>query len=397
MRYIVLSIGIPGSGKSTFINESSLAYHVISRDKIKETFFGSVMDNGILTRNNHVKSKTYDMTDTNKIYNMALHNRMYRGDFIVLDETNCILDKVKNLLSLCSVCQYTPLFIDFDIDLQQALIRNNSRQGNISYVPPKVIENMNESKKEVLDYLKKSGYKVHNKNEFYNGDSVISYISQEIFDKNLVLNAKINTYFDKVYVIGDIQGCYDKLKAFMDEHYNKDNFYIFTGDYTDRGNKNKETLQYVAKLAKENNTQFLLGNHERYVTQWLAQPNKLTNHRQFNDVTLKEIEDIDKNQLKSFYKKCLDFIELDKNGVKYIISHGGVSNTFIYSNVVKIPSDYYWKGLGEYDDNTSLTLQTKDVIIHGHRNKHNNPIQFGNVVNLEQKIEFDGELGYYII
>jgi predicted MPP superfamily phosphohydrolase len=183
----------------------------------------------------------------------------------------------------------------------------------------------------------------------------------------------------------------------MDEHYNHDNFYIFTGDYTDRGDKNKETLQYLCKLAKANNTQFLLGNHEGYVAQWLSNPNKPTNHKQFNEVTLKEIETIDKNQLKSFYKKCLDFIELERNGTKYIISHGGVTKTFIHSNVVKIPSDYYWRGEGEYDDDTSLTLQTNDVIIHGHRNKHNNPVKVNNVINLEQKIEFDGFLAYYII
>lgn len=397
MKFIILPLGIPTSGKTTFINESSLSHHVISRDKIKEMFFGSTVEDGNITRSRYSSNKTYTMNSTKKIYSMALNNRMQKGDLIVLDETNCILDKVKNILFLCSAYQYTPLFIDFDIDLPQALMRNSARQGTISYAPPEIIVNMYESKKEVLSYLNKSGYTIHNKNEFYNGDAVISYLSQEVFDKNLELNAKINTYFDKVYVIGDIQGCYDKLKSFMDEHYNPDNFYIFTGDYTDRGDKNKETIQYLCKLAKANNTQFLLGNHEGYVMQWLSQSNKPTNHKQFNDVTLKEIENIDKNQLKSFYKKCLDFIRLERNGKTYIISHGGVTKTFLEGNVVTVPSDYYWRGEGEYDDNTSLTLQTKDVIIHGHRNKHHNPIQVGNVVNLECRIEFGGELGYYII
>lgn len=360
-------------------------------------FFGSEVENGILTRRRYSSDRTHDMVNTKKIYANALRNRMSLGDFIVLDETNCFLEKVKNILSLCSAYQYTPMFIDFDVDLQQALIRNNARQGTIGYVPPDIILNMHESKKEVMEYLKKSGYPIHNRRNFYNGDAVISYLSQEIFDKNLALNAKINTYFDKIYVIGDIQGCYDKLKAFMDEHYNPDNFYIFTGDYTDRGDKNKETLQYLCKLAKANNTQFLLGNHESYVAEWLSNPNKPTNHKQFNEVTVKEIETIDKNQLKSFYKKCLDFIRLERNGKTYIISHGGITKTFLEGNVVTIPSDYYWRGEGNYDDNTSLTLQTKDVIIHGHRNKHNNPIQVGNVVNLECRIEFGGELGYYVI
>lgn len=395
MRYIICMVGTPGAGKSTFINESSLSNHVLSRDKIKEMFFGTEVENGNLTRRRFSKYKTHKMVNTKKLYSIALRNRMTVGDLIVLDETFWHLDNVKSILSLCSAYQYTPLFIDFDVDLPTALERNNFRKGTVGYVPESVILDMVVGKMEVLNYLNKSGYTVHNRNKFYNGDKVISYLSQQVFDNNMKLCLRINDY-EKVYVIGDIQGCYDKLKVFMDEHYNKDNFYIFTGDYTDRGEKNKETLTYLCKLSKANNTQFLMGNHEVYVMSYCA--GQESNHKQFNEVTKDEIKSIDKNQLKAFYKRCVDFIHLNRNGKNYIISHGGVNKTFIYEDVVKVPSDYFWYGIGEHEDNTSLTLAKEDaIIIHGHRNNHNNPIRVGNVINLEQKIEFGRELGYYVI
>ena len=43
--------------------------------------------------------------------------------------------------------------------------------------------------------------------------------------------------YKKVHVIGDIHGCYTALKEYFDTNggFKSDEYYIFTGDYIDRG------------------------------------------------------------------------------------------------------------------------------------------------------------------
>jgi predicted kinase len=183
MKFITIITGIPSSGKSTFINNSLLSHHVISRDKIKEMFFGTTIENGTMVRDNHSMDKSHNNTNSKKIYSTILRNRMVKGDFIVLDETNCIISNIQNLLNLCSCYQYEPLFIDFYIPLEEAISRNNNRKGTIGYVPEHVIEDFYEKQKEVIAYLKKNKHKIYDKGEFKDGNDVFDVLNKIIQDK----------------------------------------------------------------------------------------------------------------------------------------------------------------------------------------------------------------------
>jgi serine/threonine protein phosphatase 1 len=76
----------------------------------------------------------------------------------------------------------------------------------------------------------------------------------------------------KIFAIGDIHGCLDKLEELIEKipaDSQKDQL-VFLGDYIDRGKYSREVVDYVINL--KNNFQnliFLLGNHERMFLNYL--------------------------------------------------------------------------------------------------------------------------------
>ncbi len=70
---------------------------------------------------------------------------------------------------------------------------------------------------------------------------------------------------EKVFAVGDIHGCLDKLVLLMgkiDINFKKDTL-VFIGDYIDRGPKSKEVVDYLIDLARgKDSVIFLRGNHE---------------------------------------------------------------------------------------------------------------------------------------
>ena len=65
----------------------------------------------------------------------------------------------------------------------------------------------------------------------------------------------------KTYVVGDIHGCYDEfIKLSKKIGINEEDFVLSLGDIVDRGNKSVEVYKY---FKKRENSQVLMGNHER--------------------------------------------------------------------------------------------------------------------------------------
>ena len=76
----------------------------------------------------------------------------------------------------------------------------------------------------------------------------------------------------KIFAIGDIHGCLEKLKELMDKLVidNEKDTLVFIGDYIDRGKSGKEVVDYVLHLkSKYKNVICLLGNHEQLFMQYL--------------------------------------------------------------------------------------------------------------------------------
>ena len=69
----------------------------------------------------------------------------------------------------------------------------------------------------------------------------------------------------RIFAIGDIHGCYDKLRSLMKRlpYDPKHDTLVFLGDYIDRGVRSREVLTYLCDLRRQvKNLILLMGNHE---------------------------------------------------------------------------------------------------------------------------------------
>jgi serine/threonine protein phosphatase 1 len=69
---------------------------------------------------------------------------------------------------------------------------------------------------------------------------------------------------NRIFVIGDIHGCYERLKTlFKKLHIKNNDMLIFLGDYIDRGTDSKKVVEEVINLKSQYHIITLLGNHEK--------------------------------------------------------------------------------------------------------------------------------------
>ena len=84
---------------------------------------------------------------------------------------------------------------------------------------------------------------------------------------------------DRIYAVGDIHGCYDKLLVLMEKmdiDFESDTL-VFLGDYIDRGPQSFEVVAYLADLKQRYaNTIFLKGNHEEMLEKYLSGEDRIT-------------------------------------------------------------------------------------------------------------------------
>ena len=84
---------------------------------------------------------------------------------------------------------------------------------------------------------------------------------------------------ERIYAVGDIHGCYEKLMALMDKldiDFDTD-ILVFLGDYIDRGPSSFEVVEYLKKMKKLfPKTVFLKGNHEEMLENYLSGIDKMT-------------------------------------------------------------------------------------------------------------------------
>jgi len=84
---------------------------------------------------------------------------------------------------------------------------------------------------------------------------------------------------ERIFAVGDIHGCLDKLVSLMDiiDVDLKKETLVFMGDYIDRGPHSKEVVDYLIDLARGGNrVVFLKGNHELMLQNYLSGEDKLS-------------------------------------------------------------------------------------------------------------------------
>jgi predicted kinase len=374
MRSLVILRGSPASGKSTWIKEMNLENYTLCADTIR-----LLVESPIIApdKKHRVISQKNDSYVWTLLFEL-LEKRMSRGEFVVIDATHSKSSDFSRYNKLCERYRYRRYYVDFsDVPLEECKRRNLLRE-DYKRVPESVIEKMYSRLK---TQSKTSGWIEVNKNNFWNE------IGTKLFDLN---------QYERINVFGDIHGCYDPLKEYFETYpYNENEMYIFCGDYIDRGKQNKKTLEFLMGLSKNHNVLFLEGNHEKWLNYYSLDETENIKSKTFLHKTMIELLDLDKKDIRAFYRKIGQIAYFNYGDTNYLISHGGIS--YIPDELQLIATDQFINGVGDYNVNidnvyAENSIDNNIIQIHGHRNTYEINDCNNKSFNLEGKVEFGGYL-----
>ena len=375
MRVLLLMRGAMGCGKSTWIEQNGLKPYTLCADDIRLLCQAPVLDidgtRKVSQKNEKVVWRTlFDILET----------RMKRGEFTVIDATNTKTSEMNRYKDLAKKYRYRVYCVDMtDVPIEVAKAQNAKRDP-IKFVPEEAIDR---AYARFANQKIPSGIKVIKPNEL-----------DTIWYKSVDLSS-----YDKVHIIGDIHGCYTALKRFMnDVDVNANEYFIFLGDYLDRGLENVETIEYLMELQRtHNNVCFLEGNHEAHLRNW-ANGDEIASS-EFKKITQTKLDaaGVSKKDVRNFCRSLGQCSYFTYGDVNVLVTHGGLST--MPSNLTFIATEQMIKGVGDYKDSHDVdqaflsTTTDNFYQVHGHRNETNEFIQVNEATfNLNGDVEFGGHL-----
>ena len=375
MRVLLLLRGSAGCGKSTWIEQNGLKPYALSADDIR-----LLCQSPVLQPDGTVGiSQSNDKTVWKTLFNL-LEIRMQKGEFTVIDATNSKTSEMNRYKQMCETYRYRMYCVDFtDIPIEEVKRRNANRE-ELKRVPDEAIDKMySRFKTQKIP----SGIKVIKPNE-------LDSIWMKLFDLS---------EYKKIHHIGDVHGCYTALKKYINDNggIKDDEFYIFCGDYVDRGIENADVVKYLISIKDKKNVLMLEGNHERWL--WLWANDCTGKSKEFELVTKPQLEEakIDKKDVRQLYRKFGQCAYYRYGENIYLVTHAGLS--VLPDNLTFVATDQMIHGVGNYNDFEKIAetfaerMPSNYYQIHGHRNTKQVPIRVNDrVFNLEGRVEFGGDL-----
>ena len=374
MRSIIILRGSPASGKSTWVKQMGLENYCLSADGIRLLVQSPIMN---ISKDERTISQNNDSYVWQLLFEL-LEERMKRGEFVVVDATHSRSSDFSRYNKLCEKYRYRKYYVSFaDVPIEECKRRNSLRE-DYKRVPESVIDKMYSR---LATQGKTSGWIELSKDNF------MDEIGVKLFDMNK---------YKRIHIFGDIHGCYEPLKEYFDKNpYDENDFYIFTGDYFDRGLQNKEVAIFLSTLYDKKNVLLLEGNHEKWFNYYANDEIEEIRSRTFIKKTMPEIIELDKTLFKNLYRKLGQMAYFEFDGKRYIVTHGGLS--YMPKELQLIATEQMINGVGDYNVNIDEVFaeneKDNDIIqIHGHRNTFEVNDINGKSYNLEGKIEFGGYL-----
>lgn len=375
MRTLVIMRGAPGSGKSTFIRQNGLEPYTISSDTIRLLCEAPAMS---LNTTSGISINNEELTWS--MLHKVLENRMRTGSFTVVDATHTGAKDFSNYKKLAETYRYRVYCIDMSDISREELIRRNEKREPLRQVPVSAIDKM-------LNRL--ANNKV---------PSWVTVIKPEDLSQIFMQPIDLSGY-KKVHHIGDIHGSYTVLQNYLDENggLKEDEYYIYVGDYIDRGVENVEVINFLLSIYNKPNVCLLEGNHERWIRKWAQ--GEAGGSREFEKVTRPQLDEATLNlkearQLCRKFRQCMYYTY---QGKKVIVTHGGLST--LPENITFVSTVQMINGVGKYEEmlscNEAFLNSTDSNVyqVHGHRNTELHPIEINErCFNLCDEVEFGGNL-----
>ncbi len=378
MRKLFILRGAMASGKTTFIKEHNLEMYTLSSDNLRLMF-----NSPEITINYQEKIPQFNNEKVWQLLYTILEERMKKGELTFIDAVHAYSNiSFPIYKKLAEKYRYRTYIIDFTNVSQEEAIKRNQAREEEKRVPTSSIERVYRAfKKEKIS----SSFKVIKPTEF---SQTITTIPRDL-----------NSY-ENIHIIGDIHGSATALKTYFKEFPIKPNdFYIFTGDYFDRGLENYQTFKFLLGLMNNKNIQFLIGNHEDKLYKYACDDEFKMDYNIKNTILELENNQVTKSEIRMFIKNLSQLAYINFNNKTYLITHGGIpyipskpldfysTNTFIYG------IDSYEVDIDQVYNDFMENQTTKIYQIHGHRNYYHHAIaKYPYSFNLDGDIEHGGYL-----
>lgn len=374
MRTLLLFRGAPGCGKSTFIDAHGLRPYALSADDIRQTLRSPMQ-----TADGSVQICQDNEKEVWELLYKMLETRMQKGEFTVIDATNSKTSEMNKYKDLCGEYRYRMFCIDMtDLPIDECKRRNACRIP-LKRVPEEVIDKM---------------YSRFRTQKIPSGIKVIK--TENDFNSMLMHKLDMSSY-EKIVVVGDLHGCHTALMEYFNGGLNDNYFYIFVGDYIDRGIENAEVIKFLLSIYEKKNVLLLEGNHERWIKAYSN--DEVSKSKEFEFVTKKQLDasDISKKDLRQLCRKLGQVAWFTYGDKEIVVTHGGIAT--MPENLSFMATTQMIHGVGDYNDSDIIAdtwlITTADNMyqVHGHRNVKNVPMKVNDrVYNLEGKVEFGGFL-----
>jgi len=297
-----MTLGLPGSGKSTFLrNYLALKPHIIlCPDQIREEVTGDINDQ---SQNGRVFDIFYDRLE------VALKDPTV--DYIGLDATflrKAYRSPVFEIIRDSGV-EHEITVIHVDLTKEQAMDRMKKR---VRQVPEHVIDSMIQKFTPITDEEK----------ERYGITSIIK------LDATSSLIQQGRTAF-----IGDVQSCWDQLKQLLyylgfycenGEWYNSGacKEIIHLGDLTDRGLDSVSVLKTIMQLTEKGWCRGIRGNHDDKLMRYLkGNPVRAAHGLELTIEHLSLLTTQEKAKILRYLESLPTYLKTEINGKKYVAVH----------------------------------------------------------------------------
>ena len=378
MRVIVLLRGAPGCGKTTFIEEIDWLPFMLSADNIRRKIQSpqQTPDGSVQT------GFKQDKLVWDTLFRL-LEVRMQGGEFTVIDATNSKAEEMNKYKVLADKYRYRIYLIDLtSLPIEECKRRNAGREP-LKRVPEEAIDKM---------YARFTTQKVPSGITVIKPKDVFNLSAEDV--ESIWFRPIDLSHFRKIVMIGDIHGCNTVLQEYLKDGLEDDCYYVFVGDYIDRGIENADVIRFLLSIKDKRNVLLLTGNHEVNSLSRYAHDEKAFS-KEFELVTKPQLAEFNKKDLRQLCRKFVQCAWFYYHEKEVFVCHGGIAT--LPENLTYMATDQMIKGVGEYDDYETVAdtwmRTTKDNVyqVFGHRNTKASPIKLRDrVFNLEGRVEFGG-------
>jgi predicted kinase len=379
MRMVYFLSAMPGTGKSTYIREHGLDAHTLSLDAIRHIYSGAATDmDGSLVLSNNKEDLVFGK------FMEAFDIRLQTGSILFIDNLNQDQKAIDSYMELLNKFDYDYRVVRFPLQPVEFYYARNEQREPYKRLPKDAIDR---------NYVLFANSTFSEPHKIITPEDAINFVKAS--PEELLIDL---SKYKKIHYIGDLQGSFYALKKYFEQEggYKKDEFYIFVGDYIDRGIENDKCLHFMRKYMEYDNFIFLMGNHEKHLYNYSN--DIYTPPDEFMNNTLPQLEKagFDKDEMKRLYRKMQMFSFVKYNDKKIMTTHAGLTAVPFFPRLVS--DDEYMRGYGPYSYDIDKKFNEQNIDnewyqVHGHRNQHK--LDFNSYAKsfaLEADVEYGGSL-----